>query len=94
MSVIFLTSGDKREADLRAAIATKGYQIDSERSAFGDAEVCQWGITDPPCIIKLHDGKAVYELNDPAKVRQWSVIKGYMTKAVTDYDAAKAEANG
>lgn len=91
MSVILLTSGDRRETLLREAIEGKGYQIDAERSAFGDPEVCAWGIQDPPCIVKVHDGRAVYELNDPAKVRAWTVIKGYMTKAVTDYDAAKAE---
>jgi hypothetical protein len=90
MSVVFLTSGDKREELLRAAIEGKGYQIDQERSAFGDPEVCAWGIQDPPCIVKVHDGRAVYELNDPAKVRTWAYIKGLMTTAVNDYDAAKA----
>lgn len=94
MSVIFLTSGDRRETLLREAIAGKGYQIDSERSAFGDPEVCQWGIADPPCIIKLHDGKAVYELSDPAKAKAWTYVKGLMTTAVNDYDAAKAAAGG
>jgi hypothetical protein len=93
MSVIFLTSGDKRETLMRDAIAGKGYQIDAERSAFSDPEVCAWGIQDPPCLVKLHDGRAVYELNDPAQAVAWAIIADQMAAAVTAYDEAKAAAD-
>lgn len=67
MSVIFLTEGGgTRETAMRAAIEAKGWQLNSERYAFVDPEVVGWGIKDPPCVIGLHRGKAVWEHSEAA----------------------------
>lgn len=91
MSVIFLTvGGDTRETALREAIAAKGWEV-TERYAFSDPEVCAWGIVDPPCVIKLYDGRAVWECADPVAAAGWSWnwVKGEHTKAVNAYIAAQ-----
>lgn len=92
MSVVFLTTGGRRDTILRDAIAGKGYVIDAERSAYGCPEVCTWGIQDPPCIVKVHDGRAVHQISDPADIKAWTYVKGLHTQAVNAYEAAKAAA--
>jgi hypothetical protein len=94
MSVVFLITGALRDVAMREAITAKGWQIDSERSAFSDPEVIGWHSMDPPCVVKVHDGRAVWECSDPVAAAGWSWnwVKGEHTKAVKAYDTAKAEA--
>lgn len=91
MSIVFLTSGDKREFDFRDAFALLGYEFDAERSAFGDNEVCGWGIHDPACIIKLHRGVSVYEESNPIKLPSWATFQANANSAVKAYDADHPE---
>lgn len=90
MSVVLLRNGDGRDVVLLTAINAAGIVPDQDRSAFGDPEVAGWGIQDAPVLLKLHDGRAVYQVYD-SNPELVATFNEAAADAVAAYDTAKAQ---
>lgn len=89
--IVYLTSGDQRDAEFSPLVTAAGITPEHERSAWGDPEVTTWGIQDAPVLLWLHDGRAVYQVTD-ANPDALATFTADAQTAVDAYELAKAEA--
>lgn len=88
--LVYLTTGDSRDMAMQALLSTQGIQPDTVRSAYGDPEVCDWIVQDAPCLLWLHNGKAVLQIasNDP--MPEAGDLPAMIDAAVAAYEDAHA----
>lgn len=81
---------------LRLAVETTGIVPDQTGDAYADFGhmLNKWHIERVPCLVRIHDGKAVDQISDAGWLqgKKASTIKGRFTNAVNAADDAKAQA--
>lgn len=88
--LIYLTTGDNRDHNLQAMLAERGIKPTTERPAYGDPNVCGWCLQDAPCLLWLHDNRAVIQWTDNSDIPAADDLQPLIDAAVTAYEEANA----